>query len=71
MKNQRDRICLSCLLAGCISLPKATSGQSDAAARTHCDRRVREDWVDDKLRDPGSGRERLSTRVGRTGASGA
>ena len=33
MRNQRNRICLSCLLAGCISLPKVTSGQSDAMQR--------------------------------------
>ena len=33
MRNQRNSICLSCLLAGCISLPKATSRQSDAMQR--------------------------------------
>ena len=33
MRNQRDCICLSFVLAGCISLPKVASGQSDAMPR--------------------------------------
>jgi hypothetical protein len=33
MRKQRDRICLSFLFAGCISLPKVASGKSDAVQR--------------------------------------